>query len=84
MSTAQAVHRKGFMINLIDCGKSEFINRTAGKKLYCFGAGKYFQKFLAYADGVSVEAVIDNYRYKKEPQIEMDGQVVEVISADTF
>lgn len=72
------------MINLIDCGKSEFINRTAGKKLYCFGAGKYFQKFLAYADGVSVEAVIDNYRYKKEPQIEMDGQVVEVISADTF
>ena len=72
------------MVNLIDCGKREFINQVNGKKLYCFGAGKYLQRFIESRYGIAVEAVIDNYRYTDTESIYIDDRKVRVISADMF
>lgn len=72
------------MVNLIDCSKSEFVNQVKGKKLYCFGAGKYLQHFIDSQYGISVEAIIDNYRYANKESIHINGREVRVISADEF
>lgn len=72
------------MVNFIDCGKSEFINQTKGKKVYCFGAGKYLQHFIDSQYEIAVEAVIDNYRYADKESLCINGREVRVISADEF
>lgn len=72
------------MVNLIDCGRNEFINQAAEKKLYCFGAGKYLQHFINSNYGVSVEAIIDNYRWHDKTPVYINNKAVSVISVDTF
>ena len=72
------------MVHLIDCGKKEFIEQTKGKKVYCFGAGKYFQYFVDNDYGVKIEAVIDNYRCQDGTKLFMDKELVEIIPIETF
>lgn len=72
------------MINFIDCGKSEFIDRTKNKNVYCFGAGKYLNEFIAGNYDVHISGIIDNYQYAQKPSINMNNTQVKVISLDDF
>lgn len=72
------------MINFIDCGRTNFIEQTKNKRLFCFGAGKYLQHFIESNYGVDVEAIIDNFRYKDETPILIGNKSVSVISAEKF
>ena len=72
------------MVNLIHCGRKKFIKQLENKKLYCFGAGKYFQNFIDSEYNLPVEAVIDNYRYMNEKSISIGDDIVPIISVDEF
>ena len=72
------------MINFIDCGRTNFIEQTKNKRLFCFGAGKYLQHFIDSNYGIDVEAIIDNFRYKDETPILIGDKSVPVISAEKF
>lgn len=72
------------MLNLIDCSRNEFINQVKRKKIYCFGAGKYLQYFIDSNYGISVEAVIDNFRWQDKTPVYINDKAVSVISVDTF
>lgn len=72
------------MVNLIDCGRNEFISRVKNKKLYCFGAGKGLHSFINRDYGIAVEGVIDNYCYKNRTSVYLYEKVVKVISIENF
>lgn len=72
------------MVNLIDCSRNEFIKQVKEKKLYCFGAGKGLQTFIRRNYGLSVERVIDNYRYEDKTNITICCKSVQVISVEKF
>lgn len=72
------------MINLIDCGRKDFIKQIKQKRLFCFGAGKYLQHFIDSNYGVEVEAIIDNFRYMDETPVYIGDKPIKVISANKF
>lgn len=72
------------MVNFIDCGKREFINRVKSKKVYCFGAGKYLNKFIDGNYNVNISAVIDNYQYAERQSININSKPVKIISLYDF
>lgn len=72
------------MVNLVFCGRKEFIRETRDKKIYCFGAGKLFGQFIDNNYEISVEAIIDNYRCSDGYQMKVREEMVPVISVDNF
>ena len=72
------------MINFIDCGKNEFVNRTKGKNVYCFGAGKYLNKFITGNYDINISGIIDNYQYTEKHYININNKPVKVISLNDF
>lgn len=72
------------MINFIDCGKNEFINRTKCKNIYCFGAGKYLYEFTTRNYDVKISGVIDNYQYTEKQSININNKQIRVLSLDNF
>ena len=56
-----------------------------GNGRICFGAGKYFSRFVSQHPEVEILAVIDNYLYKEKDRIELpDGRSIKTISPGEF
>lgn len=72
------------MVNVLDCESSEFLKRTQGKKVFCFGAGKHWEFFLREFVEVSVEGIIDNYKSKEMDKIFLKKRYVDVLSLENF
>ena len=72
------------MVNFIDCGRNEFKNRVNGKRIYCFGSGKYFRDFINENYGIQIEGIIDNYSYLDKKTMNIDGIAVEIVSIEKF
>lgn len=72
------------MVNFIDCGREEFLCRTKGKKIYCFGAGKYLKDFTDENYEVPIEGIIDNYQCTEVASVTLNGIAVDLISIDRF
>lgn len=72
------------MVNFIDCGRSDFVNRVKNKKVYCFGAGKYFKDFFNEQYGIKVEAIIDNFCYMENKNLIVNSTIIDIISMDVF
>lgn len=72
------------MINIIDCDRNEFLTRIKNKKVYCFGAGKYFVDFLRNGYDISIVGVIDNYCDFSRKFQDINGGFIKVISLDSF
>lgn len=72
------------MVNFIDCGRQEFISRTKGKRVYCFGKGRYLNDFTGEKYGIKIEGIIDNYRYLDLKPVIMEDYVVEILSIEKF
>lgn len=72
------------MVNLIDCGRNEFLDRVKEKKVYCFGAGRYLEDFFNEQYGIKVEAIIDNFRYKENENLTVNNTIIKIISMESF
>jgi len=72
------------MVNLIDCGRKEFIKLVKSKKLYCFGAGKGLQGFIRRNYGIVVTKIIDNFCHEDEANVIIYSKAVEIISVEEF
>lgn len=72
------------MVNLVDCGRKEFIKAVENRRLYCFGAGKGFQTFLDNHYGVSVEGIVDNDCRQANHSVRVAGKTVEILSVEAF
>lgn len=72
------------MVNLIDCGRNEFISQVKDRKLYCFGAGKGLNSFINRGYGIEVEGIIDNYCYRDKEIVYLYEKDVKVISPENF
>ena len=49
------------MVKIINCDKKIFKRNINDKRLFCFGAGKIFRKFVDENEDMKIEAVIDNH-----------------------
>lgn len=72
------------MIHLVDCGFYEFLKRTEGKRVYCFGAGKQFHAFMENYGEAAVEGVIDNYRWMDVHDVTVGEKKVSILSVEQF
>lgn len=72
------------MINLIDCGKYEFLKNVSGKKIYAFGAGKQLQNFIMKNKDVIFSGIIDNYKWMDDSKILFGENVYNIISTEQF
>ena len=72
------------MVNIIHCSWDEFLRRTKSSRIFCFGAGKMFARFLKENPSIRVEGVIDNFC--PEPLISLPdgGRKVTVFSFEEF
>ncbi len=70
------------MVQLVDCGSREFLSRTNGTQVYCFGYGKYFQEFVHSSFFVRPYRIIDNKKYGTN--YEDDKGRIPVISVSDF
>lgn len=69
------------MVNLVICDRNMFIKNTRGKRVFCFGAGKYLQRFLDNQYGIRIDAVVDNW---KTGTIELESRQVDIITVEDF
>lgn len=58
------------MIAVRDCNLEDFKQQAEEKKIFCFGAGKYFRKFISDNPEIFIFGVIDNYCQDKEIDFE--------------
>lgn len=72
------------MVNFINCDREEFIRRTKGKAVYCFGAGKYLKDFANEEYGIPIKGIIDNYRRENTLSLTFHGTEAEIISVERF
>ncbi|MCI8466443.1 MAG: hypothetical protein HFI63_11445 [Lachnospiraceae bacterium] len=72
------------MIKIIDCGFNEFRKRCRDKKVYCFGAGKQFDRFIRQAEWLTVSGIIDNDENKQNSEKKVGDRSVEIISLSNF
>ena len=50
------------MIRLINADADEFYRESQYKKVYCFGSGKYLERYAKESYYIKPEKVIDNYK----------------------
>lgn len=72
------------MIHLNDCGKNEFADIVSSKKVFCFGAGKQFNKFVVKNPNIRISGVIDNYKCRDESKIEAGNMIINIYSVEQF
>lgn len=72
------------MVNLRMDGKSEFLKDISSKKIYCFGAGRLFRRFLSNYSEVKVCGVIDNYLADKQSHMVVDGIQIPILSLEEY
>lgn len=72
------------MVNFINCGRKEFICRTKGKAVYCFGAGKYLKDFAKEEYGIPIKGIIDNYRRADALSVTFYGIEAKIVSIERF
>lgn len=53
------------MIKILNCDMDEFIKQAEGKRIFCFGSGKYFREFVGHHSQFPICGVIDNYRQEE-------------------
>ncbi len=58
------------MVNAINCDIKNFAQNVYGKRIFCFGSGKYFRKFVSINPEIQICGVVDNYRQEKVVDIE--------------
>lgn len=54
------------MVSVVNCKMEEFKEKTHKMDIFCFGAGKYFKKFISENPDIHLSGVIDNYYQKDE------------------
>lgn len=72
------------MIKIIDCSERSLKEKSYVKNMYCFGAGKIFQKFIKENPAIQVRKVIDNFKSDTEREIDANGKVFPIISLEQF
>lgn len=72
------------MIEIIDCGFNEFFKRSKDKKIYCFGAGKQFEKFVKNFSQLNICGVIDSDTNKHNTIIEVADKQIKILPLTSF
>lgn len=72
------------MIHLNDCGKNEFFYAVSSKKVFCFGAGKQFNKFIEKNPNIRLSGVVDNYKCGDGAKIQNGNTTIDVYSVEKF
>ena len=72
------------MVNLRMDGRSKFLENISSKKVYCFGAGRLFRRFLSNYPEVNVCGVIDNYLADSQSHVIVNGMQVLILSLEEY
>lgn len=72
------------MVNIVDCGRYEFKEKTALKKVFAFGAGKQLERFVEKNPDISLAGVIDNYRSVKDKELTIREKIIKIVSIEQF
>lgn len=72
------------MVQVIDINKEEFKELISHKRLICFGMGKRLQLFIAKNPGVSIDGIVDNYRYGETTCYDYNGKRIPIWSPREF
>ena len=72
------------MVNLRMDGRAEFLKNISSKKVYCFGAGRLFSRFLNNYSEVNVCGVIDNYLADSQGHVMAAGRQVPILSLEEY
>lgn len=58
------------MIKVLNFELEDFLKQTSGKRIFCFGSGKYFREFIGHHPQLSICGAIDNYRQEETVSVE--------------
>ena len=74
----------GEMVRIVECSERGLKEKSLVKNMFCFGAGKLFQRFIKENPDVQVKKVIDNFKSGTEREIDVNGKVFPIISLEQF
>ena len=72
------------MVRVIDRKIEQFLCEARGKKVYCFGAGTIFHRFVMLYPEIHIDGVIDNYTMGEDGMLRIEGRTFSVISLAQF
>lgn len=72
------------MVRIIDVDKISFQKISHKKKVFCFGMGKCFERFVNLNPIVKIEGIIDNYKYNEIRCVYKNRQPIPVWSLRDF